>query len=94
MYNVLSGKTTQQIEKEAKLIVLDADADAETLLSYQTINQTRYQDAVEAYKNQETLEAFYLFTQYLHLTAQVSRMLQLEGNYNDSMNRRFTENYI
>ena len=81
MSSGLSGKTTQEIEKEAKSSVLDADADEETLLA---ISQLNYQDAVEAYENQETLEAFFHFTRYLHLTAQLSGMLQLEGNYNES----------
>ena len=76
----LTAKTAKEIEKEAKSIVLKDNADDETFLNYKAICQSIYQDAVEAYDNQESLGAFYNFTLYLHLTAQLPKKFQIEGN--------------
>ena len=72
--------TTKEIENQAKAVVFDADADEDTLKSYELIRDSTYKEALSAHVNHDYQNAYFSFIQYLHLASQLSKMSLTEGN--------------
>jgi hypothetical protein len=76
-----SPNSTSEIKSEAETILLEEDADDDTIRNYELIRDTTYLEAIAAYQDNDDLNGYFYFTSYLHLANELEKILRIEGTF-------------